>query len=50
MKLHSMSFCFNIFSFHVPIEINKNTANAYDYYEIITNNTMYIVQELQIFS
>ena len=30
------------------MKINKNTANAYACYEI-TNNTMYIVQELHTF-
>ena len=32
-ELHSTYCCFNIYSFRVPIKINKNTANAYTYYE-----------------
>ena len=32
------------------MRINKCTTNAYAYYENMTNNTMYIVQELHKFS
>ena len=31
-ELHSIN-CLSRFSFLLPMEINKNTANAYTYYE-----------------
>ena len=33
MELHLINCYFSIFSFEVPIKINKNTTNAYTYYE-----------------
>ena len=46
MELHSIKYCFSIISFQVPMKIDKNTTNAYTYYEKYDkNNITYIVQE-----
>ena len=33
MELHSIDCCFSISSFKIPMTIDKNTVNAYTYYE-----------------